>query len=82
MTQYTPSDSFSASGAGWRGLGGWNLYFLGKLALLWGGYLNFHPLANLVFAAFLLFPLPSRLVRRARAFIALPVGLGLLYHDT
>ncbi|KRW60785.1 hypothetical protein AO724_13700 [Aeromonas allosaccharophila] len=82
MTRHTSSDSLSPPTWNWLGLGGWNLYFLGKLALLWGGYLNFHPLANLVFAAFLLFPLPSRLVRRARAFIALPVGLGLLYHDT
>lgn len=82
MTQRTPSDSLTAPGANWRGLGGWNLYFLGKLALLWGGYLNFHPLANLVFAAFLLFPLPSTLLRRARLLIALPTGVGLFYHDT
>ncbi|MFB2862893.1 cellulose biosynthesis protein BcsG [Aeromonas sp. MdU4] len=66
----------------WLGLGSWNLYFLGKLALLWGGYLNFHPLANLVFAAFLLFPLSSPRLRRARSWIALPVGIGLFYHDT
>ena len=30
----------------WRGLGGWNLYFLAKFALLWFGYLNFHALPN------------------------------------
>ncbi|MBL0501592.1 cellulose biosynthesis protein BcsG [Aeromonas caviae] len=42
----------------WHGLGGWNVYFLAKFALLWGGYLNFYPLINLVFAAFLIFPLP------------------------
>lgn len=47
-----------------------------------GGYLNFHPLANLVFAAFLLFPLSSTLMRRARLLIALPAGVGLFYHDT
>ncbi len=82
MTQHTPSDSLTAPGANWRGLGGWNLYFLGKLALLWGGYLNFHPLANLVFAAFLLFPLSSTLMRRVRLLIALPAGVGLFYHDT
>nr|WED70015.1 cellulose biosynthesis protein BcsG [Pectobacterium colocasium] len=43
----------------WRGLGAWNLYFLLKFALLWFGYLNFHPLLNLVFLAFLLFPSPT-----------------------
>ncbi|MGL5323451.1 MAG: cellulose biosynthesis protein BcsG [Aeromonas sp.] len=64
-------------------MGGWNLYFLGKLALLWGGYLNYHPLANLVFAAFLLFPLSTTTpMRRARSLIALPIGIGLFYHDT
>lgn len=82
MTRHTSSDSLSPPPLNWFGLGGWNLYFLGKLALLWGGYLNFHPLANLVFAAFLLFPLPSALMRRARSWIALPVGVGLFYHDT
>ncbi|MDI5819356.1 cellulose biosynthesis protein BcsG, partial [Salmonella enterica subsp. enterica serovar Kentucky] len=42
----------------WRGLSGWNFYFLVKFGLLWAGYLNFHPLLNLVFMAFLLMPIP------------------------
>ncbi|MFI0488865.1 MAG: cellulose biosynthesis protein BcsG [Yersinia sp. (in: enterobacteria)] len=66
----------------WRGLGGWNYYFLLKFALLWFGYLNFHPLANLVFLAFLLFPIPAYRVHRWRHWIAIPIGIGLLYHDT
>lgn len=66
----------------WRGLGAWNYYFLLKFALLWFGYLNFHPLANLVFLAFLLFPIPSYRVHRWRHWIAIPIGIGLLYHDT
>jgi cellulose synthase operon protein YhjU len=66
----------------WQGLGGWNIYFLAKLALLWAGYLNFHPLINLVFAAALLFPLPWARVRRLRHWLALPVGAGIFYHDT
>ena len=41
----------------WRGLSGWNFYFLVKFGLLWAGYLNFHAMMNLVFMAFLLFPL-------------------------
>jgi hypothetical protein len=44
----------------WRGLSGWNFYFLVKFGLLWAGYLNFHPLLNLVFMAFLLMPLPGQ----------------------
>ncbi|UCM48141.1 cellulose biosynthesis protein BcsG [Aeromonas caviae] len=66
----------------WHGLSGWNVYFLAKFALLWGGYLNFHPLINLVFAAFLIFPLPRAGWRRARHWLALPVGAGIFYHDT
>ncbi len=66
----------------WRGLGAWNYYFLLKFALLWYGYLNFHPFLNLVFLSFLLFPLPSMFLHRCRNWIALPIGLALFYHDT
>lgn len=66
----------------WHGLGGWNVYFLAKFALLWAGYLNFHPLINLVFAAFLIFPLPGAGLRRLRHWLALPIGVGIFYHDT
>lgn len=66
----------------WRGLGGWNYYFLLKFALLWYGYLNFHPFANLIFLAFLLFPLSSDRLHRYRQWLAIPIGLALFYHDT
>jgi len=66
----------------WRGLGGWNLYFLAKFALLWFGYLNFHGLPNLVFMAFLLMPIPSQLLHRWRHYLAIPIGIALFYHDT
>ncbi|HEJ9095931.1 cellulose biosynthesis protein BcsG [Serratia odorifera] len=66
----------------WRGLGGWNYYFLAKFGLLWFGYLNFHPLANLVFMAFLLMPIPAMRLHRWRHWLAIPIGLGLFYHDT
>ena len=66
----------------WRGLGGWNFYFLVKFALLWYGYLNFHALSNLVFLAWLLFPLPSLRLHRLRHWISLPIGIGLFWHDT
>lgn len=65
----------------WRGLGTWNLYFLGKFALIWFGLLNFQVLPNLLFAAALLLPLPrGGLILRAA--LALPVGVALLYHDS
>lgn len=66
----------------WRGLSAWNLYFLAKFGLLWAGYLNFHPLANLVFMAALLLPLPSAKLHRWRNLLAIPVGFALFWHDT
>lgn len=66
----------------WRGLSGWNLYFLVKFGLLWAGYLNFHPMLNLVFMAFLLFPLPNRRLHRWRHWLAIPIGFALFWHDT
>lgn len=66
----------------WRGLSGWNYYFLIKFGLLWTGYLNFHAMANLVFMAFLLFPLPNPKLHRLRHWIAIPVGFALFWHDT
>lgn len=68
--------------ANWRGLRGWNYYFLIKLALVWGGYLNFHPLENLVFIAFILFPLPAGWLRKVRDWLAFPIGFALFYYDT
>ncbi|WP_058972854.1 cellulose biosynthesis protein BcsG [Type-D symbiont of Plautia stali] len=69
-------------GSWWRGLGGWNFYFLIKFGLLWYGYLNFHALSNLVFLAWLLFPLPSRRLHRIRHWVSLPIGFALFWHDT
>lgn len=66
----------------WRGLGGWNFYFLLKFALLWFGYLNFHALSNLVFLAWLLMPIPSIKLHRLRHWISIPIGIALFWHDT
>lgn len=80
--QASAGTSLTSLWQNWRGLGGWNYYFLLKFGLLWTGYLNFHALANLAFAAFLLFPLPGTKLHRLRGWIALPVGVGLFWHDT
>ncbi|KOC91525.1 cellulose biosynthesis protein BcsG [Winslowiella iniecta] len=80
-----PKPSSTSSGqlwSYWRGLGGWNFYFLLKFALLWFGYLNFHALSNLVFLAWLLFPIPSLRWHRVRHWISLPMGFALFWHDT
>lgn len=83
MSNTQPSSSSSAAIRHyWRGLGGWNFYFLLKFALLWFGYLNFHASDNLVFLAWLLFPIPSLRWHRIRHWISLPIGFGLFWHDT
>lgn len=66
----------------WPGLGHWNLYFMVKLALQWGGYLNVQVLPNLLFAAFLLLPLNSRFSVIGRRLIAVPAAMALFYQDT
>ncbi|MGP3057389.1 cellulose biosynthesis protein BcsG, partial [Serratia marcescens] len=82
MTRNSKTQSDNALWRYWRGLGGWNLYFLAKFALLWFGYLNFHALPNLVFMAFLLMPIPSQRLHRWRHYLAIPIGIALFYHDT
>ena len=70
MTQFTQNTAMPSSlWQYWRGLSGWNFYFLVKFGLLWAGYLNFHPLLNLVFAAFLLMPIPRYSLHRLRHWI-------------
>lgn len=66
----------------WHGLGAWNFYFLLKFVLLWYGYLNFDAFNNLLFLAFLLFPLPKKFWHKLRNWIAIPIGIVLFYHDT
>ncbi|EPH7220333.1 cellulose biosynthesis protein BcsG [Serratia ureilytica] len=82
MNPNTNTQSDNALWRYWRGLGGWNLYFLAKFALLWFGYLNFHALPNLVFMAYLLMPIPSPRLHRWRHYLAIPIGIALFYHDT
>lgn len=64
------------------GLGGWNLYFLAKLALFWRELIGFHPIENLAFALLLLVPLRSLAWQRARQVVAVPAGIALLYYDS
>ena len=66
----------------WSDLGGWNLYFLSKLALAWMGALDLHLLPNLLLLAALLVPLRHRWMALARRVVAVPVGVALYYHDT
>ncbi len=63
-------------------LGIWAYYFIAKLALFGMDLIAFHPLENIAFAAFILFPVASRFLRRAKGVITLVLALALLYYDS
>lgn len=68
-------------------MGLWNFYFLTKLYMYYGGYLRWDIVYNLLFAAFLLIPMPAkfRFYRAAsflKSFVSVILGLFLLWHDT
>lgn len=63
-------------------LGHWNFYFLAKFMLFWKELIGFHPLENLAFAAFLLYPVESRLWRNAKNIASVILALTLLYYDS
>ena len=63
-------------------LGKWNFYFLVKFLLFWKEVIGFHPLANLAFAAFLLFPVASRRWLKVKQVLAVLLAVALLYHDS
>lgn len=65
----------------------WNLYFITKLFLYFGHYINFHTWLNIAFAVFLIAPIPERFahlshLKLIRQIIAVPVGIALFYYDT
>lgn len=66
----------------WRGLAGWNYYFLAKFGLMWFGYLNLDAFLNLVFVMVLIFPVRSARLNSIRLIITIPIGFFLLWHDT
>ncbi|MBC7573570.1 MAG: cellulose biosynthesis protein BcsG [Herminiimonas sp.] len=66
---------------GHSAVGGWNVYFVLKLVLLWRGLIDFHPVQNLGFFLLLAVPLPPAL-RRVRFAAGLPLAVVLLYHDS
>lgn len=63
-------------------LGMWGYYFIAKLGMLCMGYIAFHALENLVFAAFLLLPATSRLLHSAKNIMAVVMAVALFYHDS
>ncbi len=68
-------------------MGLWDLYFITKLFLYFGQYMDFHAWPNLAFAAILLIPIPetyphAKRLRKIRQAVAIPVGIALFYYDT
>ena len=60
----------------------WNLYFLLKAALFYGGYIGFRWELNLALAVALAWPIRHGRWRRLRNAVAVPAALALLYHDS
>lgn len=63
-------------------MGLWSYYFFAKFFLYGGGFIDFHIVANLVFAALLVLPLRKRWLMLTRRVLAVPAGLALLYYDS
>jgi hypothetical protein len=63
-------------------MGLWSAYFAIKLLLYAQGVIDFHPWANLAFAAFTTLEPADTRQRLAKNLIALPVGVLLLYDDS
>ena len=63
-------------------MGMWGFYFIAKLALYWKELIGFHTLANLAFAAFILFPVKHALWSRAKQVATVLSALSLLYYDS
>jgi cellulose synthase operon protein YhjU len=68
-------------------MGLWDLYFITKLFLYFGHYMDFHVWPNLAFAVFLVVPIPEKYASRKRLLLyrqvaAIPAGIALFYYDT
>lgn len=59
----------------------WGYYFLAKLGLYAGRWIDFHWLPNLALLLFVMLPLPTRAQRLLRGLVALPLAVLLLVHD-
>jgi uncharacterized membrane protein len=68
-------------------MGLWAFYFLGKVYLYYRGYIRFDFLLNLLFALFLVIPIPQKLparrfLRGVRFIVAVAAAFLLLWHET
>lgn len=68
--------------AKWRGLGAWNIFFIGQFLLAGFGYLTLNLLENLLFLLFVIFPISNKWLRRLRNFAGVILGAALLYKES
>ena len=64
------------------GLGLWNVYFIGKFALAYTGYLRLDLLLNAAFFLFVLIPVKGKWLHRLHALVALVLGISLLWSES
>lgn len=60
----------------------WNLYFIIKVFLYLKGVINFHPIENFAFLAFLLIPITKSWQHSLRNILSIPIALWLLHYDS
>lgn len=63
-------------------MGIWGYYFIAKLGMSAMEFISFHTWENLVFAAFILLPVSSRILLRAKNALCAVLALMLLYYDS
>ena len=63
-------------------MGIWGFYFLIKIILFYTGYIHFHFFVNTAFALALIFSHARPVLLRIRKWVALPIGIVLLYFDS
>ena len=63
-------------------MGFWSFYFLIKTFLFFGNIFSFHFAANFLFALGLIFSNSHPLLKWAKKYLAIPIGIALLYLDS
>lgn len=63
-------------------MGIWSFYFLIKIILFYTGYIHFHLFVNAAFALFLIFSHANPTLLRIRQWLAIPIGIVILYFDS
>ncbi|RUO50608.1 cellulose biosynthesis protein BcsG [Pseudidiomarina aquimaris] len=66
----------------WPGLSAWAFYFIAKVILAFRGYLEIGLWENLAMMMLLTLPMRTTALKWLRQIVAIPVGLGLLYHES